>query len=102
MDLGADEAVGGDSGLAFAKGGVVYDTTKPKIEKVTIKETKYDRASVIGRNASTISELQFIVRDYLGYSTKEDVDWVKFYVNDNTRGGYYINLNKIMYLAMVA
>ena len=78
----------------YAKGGVVYDTTKPKIEKVTIKETKYDRASVIGRNASTISELQFIVRDYLGYSTKEDVDWIKFYVNDNTRGGYYINLNK--------
>jgi hypothetical protein len=94
MDLEADGMVGGDSGLAFAKGGVVYDTTKPKLEKVTIKETKYNRASVIGRNASTISELQFIVRDYLGYSPKEDIDWIKFYVNDNTRGGYYINLNK--------
>jgi hypothetical protein len=78
----------------YAKGGVVYDTTKPKIEKVTIKETKYSRASVIGRNASTISELQQIVSDYIGSSPKEEIDWVKFYVNDNTRGGYYINLNK--------
>ena len=66
----------------------------PKVEKVTIKETKFNRGSVVGRNASTISELQFIVRDYLGYSPKEEIDWIKFYVNDNTRGSYYIDLNK--------
>jgi hypothetical protein len=94
MDLGADEAVGGDSGLAFAKGGVVYDTTKPKIEKVTIKETKYNRASVIGRNATNVSEFQQIVSDYIGNTPKEDVDWINFYVNDSTRGSYYIDLNK--------
>ena len=78
----------------FAKGGVVYDTTKPKIEKVTIKETRFNRASVIGRNASTVSELQQIVSDYIGNSPIEDVDWIKFYVNDSTRGSYYIDLNK--------
>lgn len=78
----------------FAKGGVVYDTTKPKIEKITIKDTKFNRTSVIGRNASTISEFQQIVSDYIGNTPKEDVDWINFYVNDSTRGSYYIDLNK--------
>jgi hypothetical protein len=78
----------------FAKGGVVYDTTKPKIEKVTIKDTKYDRTSVVGRNASTVSELQQIVSDYIGNSPKENIDWISFYINDATRGSYYIDLNK--------
>jgi hypothetical protein len=78
----------------FAKGGVVYDTTKPKIEKITIKDTKFDRISVVGRNASTISEFQQIVSDYIGNTPKENIDWISFYVNDNTRGSYYIDLNK--------
>jgi hypothetical protein len=78
----------------FAKGGVVYDTTKPKIEKITIKDTKFNRTSVIGRNASTVSEFQQIVSDYIGNTPKEDVDWISFYVNDSTRGSYYIDLNK--------
>jgi hypothetical protein len=77
----------------FAKGGVVYDTTKPKIEKVTIKETKTNRVSVVGRNASNISELQQIIADYVRNSN-EQIDWVSFYVNDTTRGNYYIDLNK--------
>jgi hypothetical protein len=93
MDLQADGTVGGDSGLAFAKGGVVYDTTKPKIEKVTIKDTKYKTVSIIGRNAKNVSELSFILRDYLFNSSEED-NWVRFYVNDNTRGSYQINLNR--------
>jgi len=78
----------------FAKGGVVYDTTKPKIEKITIKDTKFDRISVVGRNASTVSEFQQIVSDYIGNTPKENIDWISFYVNDNTRGSYYIDLNK--------
>ena len=78
----------------FAKGGVVYDTTKPKIEKITIKDTKFNRTSVIGRNATTVSEFQKIVSDYIGNTPKEDVDWINFYVNDSTRGSYYIDLNK--------
>jgi hypothetical protein len=78
----------------FAKGGVVYDTTKPKIEKITIKDTKFNRTSVIGRNATTVSEFQQIVSDYIGNTPKEDVDWISFYVNDSTRGSYYIDLNK--------
>ena len=78
----------------FAKGGVVYDTTKPKIEKITIKDTKFNRTSVIGRNATTVSEFQQIVSDYIGNTPKEDVDWINFYVNDSTRGSYYIDLNK--------
>lgn len=78
----------------FAGGGVVYDSKNPKIEKVTIKDTKFNRTSVIGRNASTVSELQQIVSDYIGVSPKEDYDWINFYVNDNTRGSYYIDLNK--------
>jgi hypothetical protein len=77
----------------FAKGGVVYDTTKPKIEKVTIKESKYGRQSIVGRNASNVKELQDIIIDYVRNSTDE-VDWIKFYVNDATRGSYYIDLNK--------
>jgi len=117
LDVQADREVGGDSGIFaeggitpydanlegdsvsiadddFATGGVVYNPKNPKIEKVTIKETKFNRGNVVGRNASTISDLQFIVRDYLGYSPKEETDWIKFYVNDNTRGSYYIDLNK--------
>jgi hypothetical protein len=77
----------------FAKGGVVYDTTKPKLEKVTIKETRFNRASVIGRNASNANELQDIIIDYVRNSP-EEIDWIKFYVNDATRGSYYIDLNK--------
>ena len=77
----------------FAKGGVVYDTTKPKLEKVTIKESKYGRESIVGRNASNVKELQDIIIDYVRKSTDE-VDWIKFYVNDATRGSYYIDLNK--------
>jgi hypothetical protein len=78
----------------YAKGGVVYDTTKPKVEKITIKDTRFDRVSVVGRNASTVSELQQIVSDYIGNSPKEDYDWINFYVNDVTYYGYYIDLNK--------
>ena len=77
----------------FAKGGVVYDTTKPKIEKVTIKDTYDDRVSIIGRNASNVSELQQILSDYLRNSP-ESWDWIKFYVNDNTRGSYEIKFIK--------
>jgi hypothetical protein len=122
LDVQADEVVGGDSGLAFAdggitpidaniegdsvdivesdfaKGGVVYDTTKPKIEKLTITRTGAsngsNRASVIGRYASTVSELQQIVFDYIGISPKQQYDYIVFRVNDNTRGNYYIELNK--------
>lgn len=117
MDLEADGMVGMESGLAyadggitpidaniegdsvdivesdFAKGGVIYDTTKPKLEKVTIKESKYGRESIVGRNASNAKELQDIIIDYVRNSTDE-VDWIKFYVNDATRGSYYIDLNK--------
>jgi hypothetical protein len=82
----------------FAKGGVVYDTTKPKIEKLTITRTGAsngsNRASVIGRYASTVSELQQIVFDYIGISPKQQYDYIVFRVNDNTRGNYYIELNK--------
>jgi hypothetical protein len=82
----------------FAKGGVVYDTTKPKIEKLTITRTGAtsgsNRASVIGRYASTVSELQQIVSDYIGTSPQQEYDYIVFRVNDNTRGNYYIELNK--------
>lgn len=103
MDLEADGAVGGDNGLAFAKGGVVYDTTKPKIEKVTIKQTRFDgnsaiysgsRQNIIGRVANNVSELQQIVSDYIGNMPKEDYDYIQFYVNDGAKGNYYIELNK--------
>jgi hypothetical protein len=93
MDLEADGEVGGDSGLAFAKGGVVYNPKNPKIEKVTIKDTKYKTVSVIGRNASNVSEFEYLLKDYLFYSSEEE-DWIRFYVNDNTRGSYEINLNR--------
>ena len=72
---------------------VRYDTTKPKIEKVTIKDTYDDRVSIIGRNASNVSELQQILSDYLRNSP-ESWDWIKFYVNDNTRGSYEIKFIK--------
>jgi hypothetical protein len=81
----------------FAKGGVVYDTTKPKIEKITIVSTGASisgRASVIGRYASTVSELQQIVSDYIGNTPQQSYDYVAFNINDNTRGKYYIELNK--------
>jgi hypothetical protein len=65
----------------------------PKIEKVTIKETRFNRASVVGRNASNAKELQDIIIDYVRNSS-EEIDWIKFYVNDATRGSYYIDLNK--------
>jgi len=87
----------------FAKGGVVYDTTKPKIEKVTIKETRFDasspvysgsRQNIVGKIANNVSELQQIVSDYIGSSPKEEYDWISFYVNDASRGKYYVDLNK--------
>jgi hypothetical protein len=82
----------------FAKGGVVYDTTKPKLEKVTITRTGAssgsNRASVIGRYASNVSELQQIVSDYIGKSPQQEYDYIVFSINDNNRGNYYIELNK--------
>ena len=81
----------------FAKGGVVYDTTKPKIEKVTIVSTGAsisNRPSVIGRTASTVSELQQIVSDYIGTSPQQSYDYVAFNINDIKSGKYYIELNK--------
>jgi hypothetical protein len=77
---------------SFAKGGVVYDTTKPKVEKVTIKSSKTDRVSIVGRNASNIEEFIQIISDYLKNST-ENYDWINFYINDN-KGGFYIDFNK--------
>jgi hypothetical protein len=82
----------------FAIGGVVYDPKNPKIEKLTITRTGAsngsNRASVIGRYASTVSELQQIVSDYIGTSPQQQYDYIVFRVNDNTRGNYYIELNK--------
>jgi hypothetical protein len=82
----------------FAKGGVVYDTTKPKIEKVTITRTGIskgsNRGNVIGRTASTVSELQQIVSDYIGNSPQQEYDYIVFSINDNNKGNYYIELNK--------
>jgi len=70
----------------------------PKIEKLTITRTGAtsgsNRASVIGRYASNVSELQQIVSDYIGTSPQQEYDYIVFRVNDNTRGNYYIELNK--------
>ena len=70
----------------------------PKIEKLTITRTGAlsgsNRANVIGRYASNVSELQQIVSDYIGTSPQQEYDYIVFRVNDNTRGNYYIELNK--------
>jgi len=79
----------------FAKGGVVYDTTKPKVDKVTIVAVfvkDSSRGSVIGRYASTVSELQSIVADYL-YHPASSYDYIGFSVNDS-KAKYYFNLNR--------
>jgi hypothetical protein len=126
LDVQADGAVGGDSGIyanggvtpydanqegdsvdvvedEFAKGGVVYDTTKPTVDKITIRETKYDggsnlysglRENIVGKEATNISYFINLIKDYVGQNPIEETDWISFYVNDGKRGNYYIDLNK--------
>jgi hypothetical protein len=81
----------------YATGGVIYNTLNPKVDKVTITATYESRVdgktSVVGKYASTVSELQQIIADYVGSSTKQhDYDYVGFSVND--KGLFYIDLNK--------
>jgi hypothetical protein len=122
LDLEADGMVGGDSGIFadggsvnskieeadlsdllgmvesgnYATGGVIYDTTKPKVEKIEIKSTYDSRvgsgSSVVGRYATKVSELEEIISEYVSTSTKRNYDYIAFSVND--RGLFYIDLNK--------
>ena len=87
----------------FAKGGVIYDTTKPTVDKITIKETKFDggsnlysglRENIVGKEATNISYFINLIKDYVGQNPLEETDWLTFYVNDGKRGTYYIDLNK--------
>ena len=87
----------------YAKGGVVYDTTKPKVEKITIKETRFDgnsslysglREGIVGKEATNVSYFLNLIQDYIGANPIEETDWISFYVNDGKRGSYYIDLNK--------
>jgi hypothetical protein len=88
---------------SFAKGGVVYDTTKPKVDKITIKSTRFDgsssiykglRENIVGKEATNASYLLNLIQDYIGQNQIEEIDWISFYINDNKRGVIYIDLNK--------
>jgi len=122
LDLEADGMVGGDSGIFadggsvnskieeadlsdllgmvesdnYATGGVIYDTTKPKVEKLEITST-YDSSKgigsgIVGRYATKVSELEEIISEYISTSTQRNYDYISFSVNG--KGLFYIDLNK--------